>query len=325
MGAYFIFKAKQGKKCKFVAIFVTIVYNIRRILNKRRHGIMKKFSRIYIEITNVCNLSCSFCVGNSRPNCFMTLERFQHILGEAKPFTDYIYLHVLGEPLLHPQLGAFLEAAAVFDMQVNITTNGTLLRENAAVLLNAPSLRKVSISLHSMEPDSPHFGMEYLKEVAAFVNAAQKRNILCELRMWNLGAEEEGNQEIFQALCGYLGLGADIQEKAMETIAQKGSSTLKKGVFLGKADRFQWPSLQAEESTQPMFCYGLRNQAAILCDGTVVPCCLDSSGDIALGNVFEVSLKEILSRERAMAIYDGFSNREGREALCRRCGYAKRF
>ena len=70
---------------------------------------------------------------------------------------------------------------------------------------------------------------------------------------------------------------------------------------------------------------GLRDQIGILCDGTVVPCCLDAEGSIALGNIFRQSLDEILNSERAKALYRGFSNRAPAEELCLRCGYAERF
>ena len=73
------------------------------------------------------------------------------------------------------------------------------------------------------------------------------------------------------------------------------------------------------------FCHGLRQQIAVLCDGTVVPCCLDSEGQLALGNLFSQPLEEILASPRARAIVDGFSRRTPSEALCRRCGYARRF
>ena len=73
------------------------------------------------------------------------------------------------------------------------------------------------------------------------------------------------------------------------------------------------------------FCLGLREQAAVLCDGTVVPCCLDHEGDIPLGNLLEQSLEEILSAPRAAALLRGFSDGKPSEELCRRCGFATRF
>lgn len=286
---------------------------------------MKKFSRIYIEITNVCNLLCSFCIGNVRVPRLMSTDEFSHVIQQAKPYTNHIYLHVLGEPLVHPQLEELLAVAHHFGMIVNITTNGTLLAKTQKVLLNAPALRKVSVSLHSMESGSAYCREEYLRDVASFVTAATGKGLLCELRMWNLGADDIDNEGIFTTLCSLLGLDNAAQEAARIKICESGNTTLAPGLFLGKAARFTWPSMAEPRTEQPVFCHGLRNQMAVLSDGTVVPCCLDSRGDIALGNIFQTPLAQILTGERAQSLYKGFSARQPSEELCRRCGYAKRF
>ena len=91
------------------------------------------------------------------------------------------------------------------------------------------------------------------------------------------------------------------------------------------AEKFQWPDIKIDTLEEKVFCHGLRNQMGILVDGTVVPCCLDSDGNLPLGNIFEKSLKEILEGERAINIYNGFSRRVAVEDLCKRCGYATRF
>lgn len=286
---------------------------------------MKKNFRIYIEITNVCNLSCSFCIGNVRAPRFMSTDEFSHVIEQAKPHTNQIYLHVLGEPLLHPQLEDFLTVADHFGMRVNITTNGTLLAKTQKVLLDAPALRKVSISLHSIEPDRTYSKEAYLQDVASFVTAAIDKGIYCELRMWNLGANDIDNEAIFASLCRLLGLENAAQQAARIEICESGSTILAPRLFLGKAARFTWPSMTEPRTEQPIFCHGLRNQAAVLSDGTVVPCCLDSRGDIALGNIFQTPLAQILSGERTQTLYKGFSARQPSEELCRRCGYATRF
>lgn len=286
---------------------------------------MKKFSRIYIEITNVCNLSCSFCIGNVREPRFMSIDEFTSIVQEARPFTNYIYLHVLGEPLAHPQLEDFLAVAHHFGMRVNITTNGTLLAKKQNVLLNAPALRKVSVSLHSLEPGNAYSKEEYLQDVASFATAATDKGMICELRMWNLGAKDTDNEAVLTPLYRLLGLNNTAQEAAQLKMEESGNTVLAPRLFLGKAARFTWPSMTEPRTEQPIFCHGLRNQVAILSDGTVVPCCLDSKGDIALGNIFQTPLAQILASERAQALYEGFSVRNPSEELCRRCGYAKRF
>ena len=107
----------------------------------------KRFKRIYIEITNICNLNCSFCPPTNRKKEYMNIESFQKIISKMENYTDYIYLHIKGEPLMHPNLKEFLELCSN-KFFVNITTNATLLKANKELLIDA-NIRQISISLHS--------------------------------------------------------------------------------------------------------------------------------------------------------------------------------
>ena len=115
---------------------------------------MNKFKKVYIEITNVCNLSCSFCPKTGRDKEFLSIERFKKILEEVKPYTKYIYFHLMGEPLLNRNLEKFLEISYNEGFKVNLTTNGTLIPKVKEVLLNAKALRQINISLHSFEANN---------------------------------------------------------------------------------------------------------------------------------------------------------------------------
>ncbi len=291
---------------------------------------MKKFSRIYIEITNVCNMSCSFCKGTKRQPGFMSLDEFEEILTKIKDYTDYIYLHVLGEPLLHPQLKEILFCAKKYGKKVSITTNGTMLSQKKQIILESEAIRKISVSLHSIEEGSLNANEQYLCQVTDFAIEATDRKKLCELRMWNLGDDAEQNRlDMNDRITTFIFDKLRIEDvriaEIKKHITEKGSVTIRPGLFLGKAERFQWPSLDAEYTNHPVYCHGIRSQLGILCDGTVVPCCLDSEGDVNLGNIFGESLEQIIESPRAKKMYQGFSNRKPSEELCKRCGYATRF
>ena len=100
--------------------------------------------KAYVEFTNRCNLACSFCPGTRRKSAFMTAEDFSRVLRRLQGITEHIYLHVMGEPLLHPELPTILALAGEAGYNVYITTNGTLLGEKGAVLLSAPAVRVIS-------------------------------------------------------------------------------------------------------------------------------------------------------------------------------------
>lgn len=274
--------------------------------------------KAYVEITNRCNLACSFCPKTRRAARTMTAEEFDRVLAKLQGQVNYVYLHVMGEPLLHPQLGTLLALADARGMRVCITTNGTLLSQRGETLLNAANLHKVSVSLHSFEGNDGRDEDEqaYLEGVWSFASKAAEKGVIVALRLWNDGGADARNGEILAFLRAHAA--GDWSEK------RDGSFLLQERIYLERAGRFDWPELTAQErGTQ--FCYGLRDQLGVLADGTVVPCCLDHEGDIPLGNLFAQELTEILMSPRACAIREGFSRRAPSEALCRRCGFAARF
>ena len=277
------------------------------------------FKRAYVEITNICNLRCAFCPGTKRPERFMPPEEFRILARRLRPHTGFLYLHVMGEPLLHPQLGELLEIGAAEGFRLCLTTNGTLLEQRHDLLLSAPALHKLSVSLHSMEGNNAGALGGYLAGVWESVQALSQAGIICALRLWNIGGQETRNGEILAFLGDRLGTHPlDLPQ------LRRGSWKLGQRLYLEQAEKFDWPELEGPERTAG-FCLGLRDQVAVLVDGTVTPCCLDHEGDIPLGNLLTEELDGILASPRARAICDGFSQRRPSEALCRRCGFAERF
>ena len=277
------------------------------------------FKRVYVEITNVCNLSCVFCPGTGREKRFLTPEEFRLMAEKLRGHTRYLYFHVMGEPLLHPQLPELLAIAGELGFRVCITTNGTLLPEKGSALLAAPALHKVSVSLHSFEGNDGGDMTDYLAAVWDFCAAAGEKGVLCALRLWNEGGAEERNGEILRFLS--TASGRDVENLPADSV---GNKRLAPGLFLESARKFDWPSPDAAEGNV-QFCHALRQQIAVLCDGTVVPCCLDGEGRLALGNLLVQELDGILDSPRARAIREGFDRRRPSEELCRRCGFARRF
>lgn len=273
------------------------------------------YPRVYVEITNICNLHCSFCHGHSRSPGRMSREDFSRVLDRLAGHTRYLCYHLMGEPLTHPELPGFLEMAADRGFRSVITTNGTLLKKRGAELIRAKP-HKVSISLHSFEEEDPQAFARYLAETADFADSASRAGIITVFRLWNRGFDDGRNQTALDFLH------ARLEGPWAENTR---GYRIRDRLFLEWGDRFQWPDRDAPEQGSDVFCYGLRDHFGILCDGSVVPCCLDSDGVITLGNLFEKPLEEILDSPRAKEMLRGFACRTATEDLCRRCGYARRF
>lgn len=277
---------------------------------------MKRFRKVYLEISNICNLKCAFCPGTKRPKRAMTEAEFRALLPKLRPWTDFLYFHLMGEPLCHPHLYTFLELANEAGIKVILTTNGTGLANHSDRLCKAEGLHKVNVSLHAFEANDLAIPFpQYLDGCFSFGKKAEG-NVLVSYRLWNHGGMDAKNEEIMNVLKTYFPE-PWVDEGRGIRIGQR--------VYLEYGDKFDWPDLSAPVCSDRVFCYGLRDHIGVLCDGTVVPCCLDHEGDIALGNLFTQDLDEILNTPRALAIFNGFTTGNAPEELCHRCGYATRF
>lgn len=263
----------------------------------------------------MCNLRCAFCPGTTRVPHSMTEAEFAILLDRVSPWAEYLYYHLMGEPTAHPLLPRFMEMATERGMKSMITTNGTLLPTRGEAILAAHP-HKVNISLHAFEANPPGMSFEeYIEGCVTFAAHAADRDTIAVLRLWNLegraeGALHEKNEMILETL-----------HRAFpgEWVTTRSGYRMRSRVFLEWGEKFDWPDPAGEILSETGFCYGLRDQIGVLCDGTVVPCCLDHNGDIPLGNLFASTLEEILSSKRARAIYDGFTSHRCTEELCRRC------
>lgn len=290
---------------------------------------MKRFAKVYLEITNVCNLACDFCPPSRRAPEFLSVESFSSILDQINPYTRHINLHVKGEPLLHPELERFLDISCEKGFQVNITTNGTLIRRVRERLLGKPALRQINFSLHSFDGNSSGANRDsYIGDILEFTKEALKQpKFLVAFRFWNLSMttdhdpEDRRNDEFLSEIEKAFDLPYRIRDEVRPDRGIKIADRL----YVNQAHLFEWPDLEADEYPGSGFCHALRNQAAILVDGTVVPCCLDGEGIMNLGNLHSAPFGEIIDSPRAMAIFDGFSRKEAVEELCRKCGYRQRF
>ena len=277
---------------------------------------MKRFNKVYLEISNVCNLKCSFCPGTKRKPKIMTEAEFANLLPKLQPYTDYLYFHLMGEPLCHPDLERYLDLAGKHGFKVILTTNGTLLRKQQEMLLRSPALHKVNISLHAFEANDLAVPFEeYLQDCFAFGQAAEGKKLVV-YRLWNQGGANKQNARILSEMEAFF---------PRPWIDGRKGTAIGNRIFLEYGDKFDWPDLSAEDGGDRVFCYGLKDQIGVLCDGTVVPCCLDHEGDIPLGNLHQETMEDILNKPRAKAICDGFRNGKASEELCRKCGYARRF
>lgn len=271
-------------------------------------------NRCYLETTNICNLSCKFCPKNERHKKRLNIQEFSELTDRLAHEVKFLYLHLMGEPFLNPNLPDFVEIARGKGLIPIVTTNGTLLGGQIADRLIEAKPYKIQISLHSHEGNGFSNQEEYIAQVVDFAKKSASQGIITTLRLWNEGGYNTQNNEIHNLIS---------QQLPQPWTERSDGWKIAQNIYMEYDKMFEWPDEKHTEYQEPeVFCYGLRNQIGVLVDGSVVPCCLDHDGTITLGNLHESTLQEILTSPRAKAIYEGFSRHEAVEELCRKCGYA---
>ncbi len=276
----------------------------------------KRLKKIYVEITNKCNLNCSFCSRSNRLLKEMTIDQFKIVISKIKKYTDSIYLHIKGEPLLHSKLDNILEVCDLENIKVNITTNGTLLKDRFDILNNHKCIRQINISLHSENNKKNYF------DECFNCGKILSTKMFISYRIWTLNnfKLDKKSTDIVDKIISYYNLSSEIVEK----IKKDKSIKIDNNTYINKENLFNWPSIDNNLNIN-LKCYGLISQLGILSDGTIVPCCLDSEGSINLGNIFVDDLETVLNSDLVKSIINGFNNNESICLLCKNCNFRYRF
>ena len=248
----------------------------------------------------------------------MTPEEFQHVVNQIKPYTDYVYLHVLGEPLTHPQIGEILKIASDSGLWVNITTNGSRLKMHQEALLSH-SVRQINISLHDAEENvSKDRWGNYLDGVIDFsMNASTK--LYVSLRLWN--TTNKKSEEFIQLTTDKILEKFEVPTGKLNEIKSSKGVKLAEHIFFQSSPRFEWPDATSTPSYTYKTCHALKDHIAILSDGCVVPCCLDADANLLLGNIFEQDFVTVLSNPRFQKMKSGFEQHKAVESFCGTCGF----
>ena len=308
---------------------------------------------VYIEITNVCNLHCSFCpcgktISNESADsklaefrAFMPSELFETCIAGAQEIgATNVYFHVLGEPTLHPGFVHYLKKLEQTPLKLTLTTNGTTIERNGQQILASPAVRQVNFSTHAYAELPRETAERYLQNVLDFCRIAtvERPDLYINLRLWNVGADEATpwNSYMLSRIRETFG----VEVTPGHFCSRHKSFNITGRLYLHEDTRFEWPESKAPacaeqyrskpaEVTATAYpagtCRALDTHVAILHDGRVVACCLDYSGQITLGNITEQSLAEIIDSPATQNLREGFAQHELRHPFCQTCTFCKRF
>lgn len=296
----------------------------------------KRFHKVNIEITNVCNLQCGFCPPVVRDNKMMSLELFREVIKQVAPLTELVCLHLMGDPLVHPQFDEIVEICDEYGVNIFLVTNGVLMRDdlrgNMFDLLLHQRFHQINFSLHSFFDNFPDKDpTSYLDRIFAFTERAliERPELYLNYRLWNLdepmaghhSSSKASNKQMLQRICEKFDC---VMPKKLD-VRQRKSVRIQGRLYLHFDTEFVWPNLELPVLDQRGSCYGLSSHFGVLADGTIVPCCLDKEATIALGNVKDNMIVDVLATRRAQDMIKGFKEKRLVESLCQRCQYIERF
>lgn len=266
----------------------------------------KRFKKIYIEITNACNLNCAFCIKNKRHVEYMSYDKFKDIINKIKGYTEEVYLHVLGEPLMHSDIIKFIDYANDNGIKVNITTNGYLINN----LDNNSDVHRLNISLHSFDEKYKVDIIKYLDNIFDTIDKIKDKTFV-SLRLW------VGNKNT-DVMLRYIN---DRYNTDISNLIDNKKIKICSNLIIDTFHEFIWPDLNNAYYNEKGKCMGLIDHIGILSDGTIIPCCLDSLGIINLGNIYHDNIEDILQKQEVLDMIVGFKNGKKCQELCKHCNF----
>ena len=262
--------------------------------------------KIYLEITNGCNLNCDFCIKNKRKAINMKYDDYKYIINKIKGYTDELYLHVLGEPLMHENINEFIDYAKDNGLLVNITTNGYLINN----IKNNKHIHRLNISLHSFDKRYNVSLNEYLDNIFNVIDAIRE-NTFVTLRFWV-------NNKYTDEIINYINFRYNVN---ISNLSNHMKMKIITNLIIDTFHPFVWPDLNNNYYNDKGSCTGLIDHIGILSDGRIIPCCLDTMGIITLGNIYTDKLEDIFKKEIVKDMILGFKNNYKCQELCKHCSF----
>ena len=273
-------------------------------------------------------MNCPFCpsaqIKGARGE--MQEDLFTAVLDNLKENVQELFFHVLGDPLLHPKLAEFLALAGSRNFKVNLTTNGLLIAEKGPIILTSPFVRQVNFSTHALAYLDAEFAGNSLSQIFAFADKVKevRPDLYINFRLWNEKSDsisETWNVSMLKELSEHYGVDVSLEDFKV----RHKSIPLQGRIYLHRDSRFDWPGTKEEQVRECGTCHALIDQCAILCDGRIVPCCLDYAGKMTLGKIPEDSFESIMRNSKTNAMRNGFANNVLIEEFCKKCSFSKRF
>lgn len=294
------------------------------VIHYRKRAIVLNYAplRLWIEVTNRCNLQCAICP-NSERAAFgdMELSLFEKIINEVSSLVYEVKLFLGGEPLLHPEIFAMIDYAHSHGLLTEIHTNGTMLDQDRSRAILDSGLDVLSISFDGIDKDT----YDSIRINADFDQVVQNMKIFLRMK------EKKKNNPYTIIQCilqpeqtsSRMSLRGQIKEftKEFDGLPVNEFKFITAHNFGGR--------LVDKETCQPKYtlekfdyhpCGDIYHALSITWNGKVVPCCTDFFEQYVLGDAKTEKLTDIWHSKRTEDLREKIVHGNIQDIeLCRDC------
>ncbi len=283
-------------------------YGIPSTLNDTLSSIT--LNSLFIEITNQCNLNCKFCKCDDilyrKTGCkkwpsnrkALSIEQWKDVICQAKNLRCKNFIIIGGEPLLEfeklKEIVKYIDESNDPDTRITIYTNGTLLNDEK---INFIKHHNINVCVQILSDNNLTY-----------------QEITGEKRVFDVISENINKLKANSIPYNLLFLISRFNEEEVNNVIEKFKSSAIKIEFIYPINNNFYSNKYIEQMydrskdfiklSLPMFdklskyntCYN--GTLAISCDGSTYPCIM--SRKLYLGNVNDLSLKDILSKDETI-------------------------
>lgn len=297
--------------------------------------------KIELVITELCNLKCEMCFAYRETSSHMSLDLYNKIARELFPTAPIVFL-IGGEPTLHPEFSKLVHVASSYGCKLQMTTNGTVLRDKEIPLIvqnferinvsfdggtkstyekirKGAKFHKVTGNLKKLTTARDQKGsslkigfsfcssVDNVHELPALVKVADDIGIDF-IKVSTLKIHPGMDME--KSLYFHKDIANKYYSKAIDSADKLGIEMLMPGIFdLENKHR------GSKESWKR--CTYAWDRVRIKHDGSVVPCC--NLMDSIMGNINESDFRSIWHSEKYQKFRQGFSSGDPVYSQCEHC------
>jgi radical SAM protein with 4Fe4S-binding SPASM domain len=265
---------------------------------------------IGIELTNHCDLECIMCPqpDQTRNLGLMDMDLFKKIIDQVRGHSEFIYLHGLGESLLHPKFFEMAEYANKAGLKTHLSTNLTFLNEERNERLAKSDIDFIVLSLDGATKEtyeSIRIGGDFEKSInhiKHLLKLKKKYNskFLIDIQFIQMEKNQHQAHQIKS-------LFSDDEREVIDRFRVKPAfSTTNKTVDNPLKHRVP--------------CYYLWSTMTILQDGKVSMCCMDFDGEVILGDLTKEKVYDVWNNRAMVSLRDKHKKLEyDSSPICDKC------